>query len=557
MTQSLPINSPQMTANIQAILSQTPEDPYIHDGVTASVRITDPPKTTAYYIEVVFHNTLKAGMTYTDPVTKEQKDMFEFTPFKINHIKLEQDFTSNYMNHYELNVQLTVQQYMLLYYNYKDLKCNIKLYCADITTGLVIGIDQEGEPVLEIQNAHCIFKDKQDILKRIPKNSIIPESEEKAITPNHEELIPEDILFQIIPHEDHEFRSINANTILNQSTMTDALWALAWIGHETGSVEVIMLVDPDNTIEYRNLIIPPVMSVPEAVNFLQEHYGVYNKGISCFYEFGILYIFPRYEMLPPLPKDKSEAWGSGYKYTQFTSVNGPLMMDEVGDGGMTHIYAAGNNAYSGQQYYHGYEQNTIHIVSNGMSVFKDLTDEGIENVAYGYLVAHGDRIIDKWRTVVEAESQKGARYGIYPIDIMQSPNIDYLVQDKQNEQIGITSTHANIEFIPDMGNPFAVQSRLNSYRRILTTFEWNMAVPLTFRPGYKICYHYDYEDETARDLGKPTGESLKYSTKYGVVESVTYMLEISRHADTRYLHTCKATVLASLEADITQHTDSV
>ena len=62
MTQSLPINSPQMTANIQAILSQTPEDPYIHDGVTASVRITDPPKTTAYYIEVVFHNTLKAGI---------------------------------------------------------------------------------------------------------------------------------------------------------------------------------------------------------------------------------------------------------------------------------------------------------------------------------------------------------------------------------------------------------------------------------------------------------------------------------------------------------------
>lgn len=553
MPQKTPILSPQMNANVMAIMHEDPEQDFKLNETPASVHITERPKRSAYYLEVVFHNQVKEGLTYTNPETKEKADYFELDPLHVEQFVLDQDFSGNHINHYELNVTLTVQQYLLLYYNYKDLKCNIRLYYADIMTGEVEGIDTEGEPAMEIINAMCIFKNRQDLLKRVPKDAIIPEDKEHDNPSRHDQYL-DDVLFQVIPTEDWAFRSTRVNAIFNQTTIEKAIWGLAFTAK---TVEALMLMTPDNTKEYRNLIIPPVLTMEEALTFLQKQYGVYNKGFSFFYEFGILYIFPAFDTQPTLPKDKSEAWGSSYKKTQYTTVNGPLMMDETGDGGMTHIYAAGDMSFPGAKYYHGYEKNTIHIVSTGKSVYKNMADEGIENRGYGYLVAHGDRIVDEWRTILEAKDQQGARHGVYQINIQQTPNMEYLVEDKQNEHIGISSTKANIEYIEDMGNPFLVQSMLHSYRRTLVVFEWEAAVPLTFRPGYKICYHFDHEDETARDLSENIGESVQYQTRYGTVEQATYTIREGKHFSERTIYTCKATISAQLDLEQTQHKEGI
>ena len=553
MPHKTPVLSPQMNANVMAIMHEDPEQNFTLNETPATVHITEDPKPSAYYLEVTFHNQVKEGLTYTNPDTGQKEDYFELIPMKIRRFVLDQDFAGNHINHYELNVALTVQQYLLLYYNYKDLKCNLKLYYADIVTGKVEGIDTEGEPAMEIINAMCIFKNRQDILKRVPKEAVIPEDPEHD-SPSHHDQLLDDILFQIIPTEDWAFRATQINGIFNQTTIEKAIWGLAFTA---STVEALMLMTPDNTKEYRNLIIPPVLTMEEALTFLQRQYGVYNKGFSFFYEFGILYVYPAYDTQPTLPKDKSEAWGSGYKKTQYTTVNGPLMMDETGDGGMTHIYAAGNLSFPGAKYYHGYEKNTIHIVATGNSVYKNMADEGIENNGYGFIVAHGGRIIDEWRTILEAKDQKGARHGVYQINVQQTPNLEYLVEDKQNEHIGVTSTKANIDYIEDMGNPFLVQSQLHAYRRTMVVFQWEAAVPLTFRPGYKICYHFDHEDETKRDIGKAIGESLEYQTRYGSVEQATYDFTIGKKIDSREFLTCKATVTAQLDMEQTQHKEGM
>ena len=239
-----------------------------------------------------------------------------------------------------------------------------------------------------------------------------------------------------------------------------------------------------------------------------------------------------------------------------SSVRGEITLNVLGDGGMTHIYMVGDNNYVGMQCYHGFEDSTIHIVSNSQATFQDLADVGLENVGYGYIIHHTNRDIDAERTVLEADNATNARYGFWPINIHETPNNAYLVQDQQNAEIGITSTKANLVYEDSMSNPFKIQSNLYMYRRSLASFTWNAAVPFTFRPGYRICYHYDGEDETERDLSDRTSDNVKYMTKSGVVISVDYKFTLAKTGN-RVSYFCQGDVIASLEVDKTKHIEGI
>ena len=78
------------------------------------------------------------------------------------------------------------------------------------------------------------------------------------------------------------------------------------------------------------------------------------------------------------------------------------------------------------------------------------------------------------------------------------------------------------------------------------------AVPFTFRPGYRICFHYDGEDETGRDMSATTGGNVKYTTRDGVVDQVTYTFNLTKTGATE-AYTCKADVVASLSMEKTEH----
>lgn len=541
--------SPQMRANVEAILNPGKSKvTQILKGYSSNINITKVPDATCYYIDVVFHNQIKENQT----LDKDKKqDRFDFTPHRINSFRLEQNFADNYMNHYELNVVLTPQQYQLLFYNYKDLRCTIHFYSANVNTSQIFGKTDKGDPLLVIEDAYCIFKDKQDILKRTPKSALIPENPNEKNT-THQEQYLDNILFQIVPKEDYQFRAGDINTILNKATIRDAIMAIA---NSAECVDAIMCVEPDNKTVYKNIVIPPILSLPAALSFLQEYYGIYNKGLGFFYQAGCLYVYPKYETSPILPKDKAPDVAI-YTKNKYATIQGEVLLDEMGDGGMTHIYMVGNDSYDGMQYYHGFEGKTIHIVSNGKAIFRDMADAGMENVGYGFVAHHSDRDIDLGRTIIDSKIPTNNRFGIWPINIHQNPNNSYLTQDGQNKELGTTSTMANVQYVDDKSNIYAIQSKLNSYRRNLAGFEWNDAVPFTFRPGYRICYHYDGEDESRRNLNDSTASSLQYMTKNGVVDAVTYTFTLVKKADPE-LYTCKAEVEVSLEVDKTNHMDGI
>lgn len=558
---NIPILSDQMIANVEAILKTNPsqEEEDNKSGISTNIHITEKPKATSYYIELTFHNQVKKGLKYSDPTTKLPSDYFTFSPIRINGLRIQQDFESNYLTHYEVNVMLQVDQYLLLFYNYKDLRCNVTLYATDVNTNKIYGINEEGEPLLYIENAYCIFKDKVDILKKNPKSSIIPEKGKE--NPNQHEQFLDNISFQIIPEEDYLFRIQECNAIFTKSTVKEAIWGMCKVAE---CVDAIMMIEPDNQTVYDNLVIPPILSFNEALQFLQEHYGIYSKGLGFFFQRKTLYVYPKYETSPILPKDKAESnqWNQGdtkvasRTVASTSSVRGEITLNTLGDGGMVHIYMVGDNNYVGMQYYHGFENNTIHIVSNSTATFQDLADVGLENTGYGYIVHHTNRDIDVERTVLEADNPVNARYGFWPINIHETPNNAYLVQDQQNTEIGITSTKANLVYEDSMSNPFKIQSRLYSYRRSLASFTWNAAIPFTFRPGYRICYHYDGEDETNRDLTDRTSDSIQYMTKSGVAISVDYKFTLTKSGDTD-AYFCQGDVIASLEVDKTKHIEGI
>lgn len=557
----LPTLSKQMIANVEAILQTNPtaNTTDVKDGISTNINITGKPKATSYYIELTFHNQVRKGLTYTNPATKQKEDYFTFSPIRINGFRIQQDFDENYLNHYEVNVMLQVDQYLLLFYNYKDLRCNVTLYSMDINSDKIYGITDEGEPLLYIENAYCIFKDKVDILKKNPRSSIIPEKGRE--NPNQHEQFLDNISFQIIPEEDYLFRIQECNAIFTRSTVKEAIWGMAKVAD---CIDAIMMIEPDNKTVYDNLVIPPILSFHEALQFLQDHYGVYSKGLGFFFQRKTLYVYPKFETNPILPKDKSELnqWERGEtkvasrSVSSTSSVRGEITLNVLGDGGMTHIYMVGDNNYVGMQCYHGFEDNTIHIVSNSQATFQDLADVGLENVGYGYIIHHTNRDIDAERTVLEADNATNARYGFWPINIHETPNNAYLVQDQQNTEIGITSTKANLVYEDSMSNPFKIQSNLYMYRRSLASFTWNAAVPFTFRPGYRICYHYDGEDETERDLSDRTSDNVKYMTKSGVVISVDYKFTLAKTGN-RTSYFCQGDVIASLEVDKTKHIEGI
>lgn len=557
---NIPILSPQMRANVESILTPTILNDYLQvDGVSSNIKVTDIPTNNCYHLEVIFHNQIKDGTQYTDPKTGEKKDYFEFSPLRINGFRIRQNFTGEYLTYYEINTMLQVDQYQLLFYNYKDLRCTIILYAADVNTGAVYGLTEQGEPLLYIENAYCIFKNKVDIFKKNPRATLVPKEGEETL--NHHEQFLDNISFQLIPEEDYIFRTVKCNTILTNSTISDAIWAIA---KSTKCVDAIMMIQPDNTKKYDNLVIPPMLSISDALKFMQSYYGVYNKGLGFFFQRKTLFVYPEYETCPILPKDKTETNNWSSDGTQVTTrsisststVRGEITLNTLGDGGMTHIYITGDNSYTGMQRYHGFENQTIHIVSNERCTFQDLADAGLENEAYGYIIHRTERDIDSYRTVLEASDPEKAKYGIWPINIHETPNTAYLAQDQQNTEIGITSTKANIAFSDD--DIFAIKSRLYSYRRSLAIFSWNAAVPFTFRPGYRICLHYDGEDETSRDLGNKNGGNLRYTTKSGVVNAVDYAFTIAKNGGTKYnVYFCKADIVASLEVDKTKHLENI
>ena len=87
-----------------------------------------------------------------------------------------------------------------------------------------------------------------------------------------------------------EFSSIFTNN-------TNVEGAMTYIAsHFNFDLSKLNIVKPiDNTRSYENMLIPPGLKFADVYTYLQEHYGIYNHGISTYYNGDTLEIFPPFK----------------------------------------------------------------------------------------------------------------------------------------------------------------------------------------------------------------------------------------------------------------------
>ncbi len=512
MTQFQPKISSQMESNVGDILGVKTGS---HEGDSIkNIDIAERPKRSNYDIQVTFHgtNTLTKKKYELSPETKL------ITLFSIN-----QNFDQAWYDTIEVEVTLFARDMLLLLYNSQDLLCDITLRSKGQNDGYIDGIDTDADPVLTLENYHAIFKSEQDVRKAHPKETLVP-SDTAVNTMESTSARFDHIKFELMDDKVYNLRTKRLNFMARDLNMRDAIITIV----SKAGIEKIAIVDPDNETKYKNFIIPPTLTLPETMEFLQKYYGVYDKGLGYYYTDETFFVYPKFEtdpQIPPTPK--------------------PIV----------HFYFIGEHKYEGIEANHAIDKEfegrkgNYHIIINGHTDIYDRTKFGMENVGTGFFIQHDDRVVDDWSYIHEPKGEHFATQGLGRIVIPREPNMETLMDN--DEKIGATKDTNNVRFVQSFCNIHRLKSLSADYRRSEVFFNWLNAVPNVFRPGYRIEWHYDDEDPAARDPDKEYGpQSYRYTTKTGIVESVSYVFTPETTDDRhRTVFFCNADILITIDKE--------
>jgi len=473
----------------------------------AGIYIDEYPEYASYVIECVFK-----GEVNDEP--------FELSPMFVNRLVIEQDFENQYTNHIDLNVSVLINDLLTLYDGYQDLKCDLTLRYVHPTTAEV-----KDEPVCVLPNYKVLFKDKEDLRKKMPKKSLIPDDEGEYSVEQQGSYM--DVSFQLIEDVVYKTRIKEFSFQMPDSTVKDAILYIATIS----GISSVMFVEPDNTTPIENLVVPPMHTFKSALEHIQLAYGVYYKGLGYYYDEGVLYVYPKYETVPSVPPPGCEL------------------------GNVNNVYFIGAEKFPGMEINHAVDrEESVHVVLNHNVNNTDMVDMGIENFGTGIMLAHAERMIDQWRSVLEPGDKEGcARIGLNKINVLRTPNVVLTaLSECERKKIGIDPSVSIIKYAFNDGNNYHKLTPMNSYKRTLMTTTWDNAVPFTFKPGFKIMWHYDDENPEARDPEDRVSEqSSMYNTKPGVVNSVTYIFQLGSRVGTTNIFRCTANMSVYLEMDTT------
>lgn len=431
---------------------------------------------------------------------------FSFYPLKLKSLIVKQNFVEDYLDHLDLECEITMPQFLDLYENYRDLKCTLLIRQYDEKAQTVI----EGQPIL-YKTYICIIKGKEDLFLSIPKDNLIASSNGQY-SQSHQNLMPT-INFQLMDEKSYNLRKRFVNLTLRNATMKQVMLKCAAMC----DIKQVCIVPPDNETVYENLIIPPAYKITSVFSFLQEHYGVYNKGISWYFTEDVLYIYPPYET------------------KQVTPVS-------------AHLYYVGKDNFSGLQRYHATSEKVTHIVANIDSASVDLVDSGNEHIGTTFFVQHADRIIDDFYYIDNNEQ-------------LHIHNDNFNVLTNRQDTTGIMTGMFNPEFVFDNANEYRVKSTMAFSRRTIVTTGWMYAVPYTFKPGWVVHYHHDGENKNKREDASDIADNTIYTSRQGIVDLVRYIFgPLGRKGDS-YVYICNADIQLSIEMeeakDVSKETKAV
>lgn len=513
MAQYQPTISDTMLGIVSTVLNSGSDKTFDISG--KSITIKEYPKFANYNIECKFKGTDINGKSFT------------LEPIQINRFLIDQDYAGAFLDHIEINISLRPVDLLLMYDSYQDLLCDITLRHVDPKTGVVKGKDAPGEQVCTLSNYRVLFKNKQDIRKILPKQSLVPE-EQGDFNITQQDMLFSDITLQLISKADYLVRLKSFSFQLFDATVKHAIFLVA----KLCDITKIAIVEPDNQKVIRNLVLPPLKTFSSSLEYIQSVWGVYNKDLGYYFSKDVLYIYPKYDINPKLPVKADE--------------------------GANAFYFIGGMKFPGLEVNHAVDTtNASHIIVNAANINRDLVDSGIENDGTVTMIMHADRVIDQWRTMREGTTTANAETGFAATEIPMNVNTSlFSITEEDKKRLGIAPDVTFVKYAFDESNPYKTRVPINRYQRTVIQTAWENAVPFTFKPGYKILWNYDSEYAAGRSPGDKVAKNYKYCSKPGVVDSVAYMFKPAARLNNEWTYTCTASLTLSIEPDKASPTDA-
>ena len=379
-------------------------------------------------------------------------------------------------------VRIHPKDYMLLVNNPSELFVDIELTYVDIENTEPLDKD----PI--IWNYRVLIKNAEDLAKRFNINNINPDTDEVVLEDGHVGARL-DLELQLIEDTIYKVRHTKLNSILYGAKKPIKIQQfIRYLMHMFGITKE-HFIEPDNDKEYTHVIIPPMLGIDSAFNYVQDQYGVYNKGFNYYYTNGIMYIYPPYETDPDIID---------------STIN---------------IYNVPDFHYPGLKGYHKYKEKDLHVVSVTPVDTKNIVEAGIENE--GNVISHlrADRIMDRFID----SSDSGHK--------VKNDNTTDVILDTK---LVLEDKMANMTYQPPTINTYQYSETISKYAATMVTTQWLRSIPFSIYPGQRCIFHYDEDGE--------------YQYKKGKVEYARYTLV----PETQYnelVYSCTTTMILRLEPD--------
>lgn len=472
-----------------------------------------------YYIELLFYkSTVAKGR---EEVLKSQVLV---TPTIIDVVEIVQDFTGSYFDSITMNLTFTIRDFFILFYGLSGILCNLSLYQAYKNLNMVDGIDTEKPPVLSLSGYTVVFTNAEELKRTYPLTRVLSMIKDPL---RAESTVIDNVGVQIISPSVKVTQTKATTFIGSDTTMHDIIIMLA----QTYEIKKLSMQDITedpkmNPTKYANFVLPPQATFGEAMDFLQEYYGVYGKGFGYYLTNSgqgddILYVFPSFDTSPKLP----------------------IIPDPI-----AHFYLC-EGMFDGGDVMHSYDVNyegrkgNIHIVISTKVNEKSMIEQSYFQNGNLILTQNDSIGLDNKAHVREAKTAQEARINKYEMNVSVNSNMSAI----ENKEIGgIEDTDRNItKFMRDNSNIYEIQTYMESLNNNIMQFDWSNAVPFSFKPGHLIRFHYDNEIIKKRNamnvfLGN---EDVKYEISDGVVIKVVYTFErFSKLGNTsnEWIWTCTA-----------------
>jgi hypothetical protein len=349
----------------------------------------------------------------------DEKDPTIVDPSFVNSISIEKDFDQNFFPILKLAVSLKPSLYFKIIKNKLNIKFKFRLqmYASQDDTAFTFKYNI-------IDDVFCVYLDEDTpfIDEKLYNASKDVQNADTGVILTD---LKNDYTFYLFKESDIQETKKILNTIITKANMTDTLTYLL----VTNGFKNILMSPLDNISVYSEILIQPITLIGNIL-YLEQQFGLYNKGVLLFFDFDRLYILER--------GSKCTAWSlDEFKQTVFmikdslnASVNSPGSYIDK-DAKVFYINVLKNNYQTiNRSVVHDQTDGNNLIVINPMDGNTDQIDSKTIQRGSGTYKVVTNKYINKMQVKTEMttrnENSSQISVNVYDFDITSlSPNKEF------------------------------------------------------------------------------------------------------------------------------------